>query len=168
MQEIELKFSVADFRAIRSKLKKIGGKLVWKGTEQNFFFDTPTLDLRRKKHTLRLREWPPKSASITVKAPPIKQSQKYSIRSEYQIEIDNATLGTQILKRIGFVQWLHYTKHREHWKLKNAAVELDKINGRFFVEIEAPQKTIEKMAQTLGLDWQKRTTKGYLDILQEA
>ena len=51
--------------------------------------------------------------------------------------------------------------------MKNAFVELDTLNSKKFVEIEAPHKTLRKIAQLLNLDFTKSTTKSYTHIVKD-
>jgi len=160
MQEIEAKFRVKNFRNITPKLRKIKARLVWRGIEECFFFTN-------KRHNLRLKKWPGYSNTLTLKTEPKRLSKKYKIRNEYQIEVNDIKITRDMLKILGFVEHFQYKKYREHWKWKDASIELDKIKNMHFVEIEGSKKRINELARILKLDWQQSTTKGYLAILKE-
>lgn len=169
MVETEVKFKVRAFGAIRKRLKSLGGKLIWKGVEKNFFFDTARGDLKKKKYHLRVRRWVGHSNSITLKVPPKRESRKYKVSHEHQIVFhDDVNIARRILKHLGFVEYGSYKKYREHWEFRGAVIELDRVKNLSFLEIEAPKKKIDALAKLFGLDWENSTTKGYLKILREA
>lgn len=165
MKEIEIKFKVNNFEDITARLKKQGAKCDWRGIEESFFFDTPDRRLKRKRQMLRLRRWEGHSNSLTLKLEP-ESSKRFKIRDEYQIMFDDMDTARDILKHLGYAEYLRYKKYREHWVLKDAVVELDKLKSLYFVEIEASQDRIQELVSELGLDWKKTTTEGYLTILK--
>ncbi|MDA2922096.1 class IV adenylate cyclase [Patescibacteria group bacterium AH-259-L07] len=165
MKEIEVKFKVDNFKSVRPKLKKLGAKLDFKGREHSYFFDTTQYRLKKNKQVLRIKKQD--KARLTFKDKSAHHDKKYKISDEYQVEISDIRIAKEILKRLGFVQWFEYKKYREHWKLPDAVVELDKLENNYFVEIEASKKRINELAQLLELDWNQSTTKNYLEILKE-
>jgi len=167
MKEIEVKFLVPSLDEFREKIKKMGGRLEWSGQETSFFFDTPGQELKKKGKFIRLRKWDGHSSSLTLKVRPKDGTGKYKIRDEYQTEVSDLEMVKKILGNLGFVQIFSYTKHREHWKLEGACVELDNLGGQSFIEIEGSKKAINQLAGKLGLDWSESTTKSYFDIAQK-
>jgi len=167
MKEIEIKFRVRDFKRVREKLIQLDARLDWKGLEESWFFDTPKQLLKQKKYNLRLRRWSGHKDTLTLKTKPAEEDLKYKVRNEYEIEVDDIRVACTILEHLGFKKYLRYKKYREHWLLKDAAVELDKLSGQYFVEIEAPKKRIDELAIFLGLDWQKAEKRGYISILRD-
>lgn len=165
MKEIEIKFRVKNFKGILSNLKRLGACLEWSGREENFYFDTRAMRLKKLGGALRLRRWPGHSERLTLKTP--SPTKRYKVRNEYQIDISNLKTMRTILENLGFYNSLHYFKKRSHWKLEGAAVELDVLRNEYFVEIEGPKKKIDKIAKELGLDWKNSTTKSYPKILTE-
>jgi len=168
MKETEVKFEVKSLKPVAEKLKAMGGSLVWKGSEESWFFDTPKQTLRRAGKMVRLRDWQGHSKTLTLKTAPEKISTKYKVRNEYEVKIENLGIMERILKELGLVEAFKYKKYREHWALPGASVELDKIAGRYFVEIEAPEKTINDLASRLGLSWDTATTQSYFFIINSA
>jgi len=166
MKETELKFEVQDFKGLRQALQKIGANLVWKGTEQNYYFDTIDKKLEKAGIDLRLRKWEGHSNTLTLKLA-AEKNKTVKVRQEFQIEINDISIMSRILKILGFFQIFRYEKAREHWQLKDASVELDKLNNKYFVEIEASQKRIGELGRFLNLDPTKSTAQGYLEILKE-
>lgn len=167
MIEKELKFEVKNFVNLRPILQKLGSRLIWKGKEKNFYFDTQDKKLEKSGTALRIREWQNHSNTLTLKIPAKQKNESVKVREELQIEINNIQTAARILNTLGFVKIFYYQKNREHWKLKNASIELDKIKNKYFVEIEASQKIIKKLTDILNLDWKKSTTKDYPAILKE-
>jgi|SRR3989344_4950731 len=167
MKEIEVKFRVADLGAPRKKLKALGWRCVWKGNEENYFFGTPSRVFRRAGSNLRLRRWNGHSVSITFKTKPKTAGKRYKVRNEYQIMADSLPAARSLLIALGYTEIFRYKKYREHWKLRGASIELDRVMGVLFVEVEGSRKIIEKYAHLLDLDWARSTTKGYLTLLRE-
>ena len=169
MKEIEIKFGVKNLDETRLRLKKLGARLVWKGVEESRFFDTPTNDLRKKGQVIRLRKNENYKNTLTIKISSAEDGKRYKIKNELEITIDNINTAQKILRSLGFTkEFFRYKKHREHWELSHASIELDKTRGGCFVEIEASKQTIGRLAKKLDLDWAQSTTKGYVSILKES
>ena len=165
-KEIELKFFVKSFEGILPRLKKLGGRLKWKGIEKNWFYDTPKEDLRKKGDNLRLRKWRGHSETMTFKNKTVHKK-NFRRSNEFQLET-NVDMMRKIFKGLGFNEFLYYQKYREHWVLPGrVSIELDKLKGKNIVEIEASPKKIKELALKLGLNWKTSTTKGYLGLLRE-
>ena len=73
MKEIEVKFRVKRFEEIRKKLKRMGARLVWKGVEITYSFDTPEGSLRAADKQLRLRRARGWCDTVAVKVRPAKK-----------------------------------------------------------------------------------------------
>lgn len=163
-KEIELKFRVENFGNLREKLKKLGAKLEWKGKEENWYFDTPNNGLRKKDSALRIKRMG--DVKLTLKeGRHIERGVK--VATEYQVVVDDPHIMKIILEKLGFDNVLYYRKYREHWRLGNAYIELDTLNSKRFVEIEAFHKLLKELVYKLGLDFTKSTTKSYTHILKE-
>ncbi len=162
-KEIELKFRVKDFAPIRKKLKSLGAKLVWKGREKNWFFDTKDRIFLKNDSGLRLKV--SDRARLNLKeGKHIERGVK--IAYENEAEVDNPVVIRYILEKLGCKIYFQYSKHREHWNLWNGHVELDTVRGMKFVEVEASHKNIRKIARLLNLDFARTTTKSYTQILR--
>ena len=167
MKEIEVKFQVKNFKKIVLALMELGAQLEWKGVEVSYFFDNAEGTLRKEHKNLRLRKWEGEKNILTLKTPAERTSKKYKIKNEYEIVVDNIDRARNLLKHLGFQEYLRYKKHREHWKLPDAAIELDTLMGHHFVEVEAPKKRIDELAHALGLEWSHVVRQGYVSILRE-
>lgn len=168
MKEIEVKFRVHDFSSIRSKLRTLGSVLVWKGMEENIFFDTKNRNLYKNGTLFRLRYWDRHSVVLTVKTTPKNASKRYKIKHEYEVELNDFNAARQMIHALGFAEDFQYKKFREHWKAGDAFVELDTIGRMRFVEIEGTQKTIQETARALRLDWKSAERRGYVTLLKGA
>ena len=168
MKETEVKFFVKNFNTIRPKLKKMGGRLIWKGTEESWFFDTHKNTLKRKGQMLRIKKLANHGFTLTFKNAAKKNDKKYKSREEKEVTINNSETARNIFKNIGFKEVFKYTKLREHWDLGKAHIELDKLKNKYIVEIESSKKEIGRIAKLLGLDWAKSTTETYIRILKES
>ncbi|KKW18758.1 MAG: hypothetical protein A2131_02670 [Candidatus Sungbacteria bacterium GWC2_49_10] len=163
MKEIELKFRVGDFSSIRKKLRALGAKLLWKGTEENWLFDTPDFKIWKGNQTLRIKTMG--DTSLTLKTGK-KVVQGAKVAEEHQIMITDAKIGRIILEKLGYSVTLHYKKYREHWRIGTSFVELDTLeDGRKFAEIESTHKGIKNLAQKLRLDFSKSTPESYTKLL---
>lgn len=166
-REVELKFRVDDFAEIRKKLKNLGAKLVWKGREEDWLFDTKDHQLQKRNVILRVRK--SDGGHLTWKERP-KKFVKAGVKMlhEYETAISDPSVAVFIFRRLGFGVWVHYFKHREHWKLPGAVVELDTLNKKFkFVEVEASRRNIKLFAKKLGLDFAESTTQNYIQVLEK-
>lgn len=164
-KEIELKFRVDDFTQARKKLHQEGAVLEWKGIEQNWFFDTPRRDLRKRDAALRIKIVDDTRITLKEKQP---EQKGMKVADEYQVTVDDAKTMREIFERIGFVETLHYRKRREHWILGNIQIELDELSpSHRYVEIEASIPRIKNLARKLNLDLAKSTTKTYIQLVKE-
>ena len=162
-KEIELKFRVDDFSSIRKKLRALGGKLLWKGREENWLFDTPDFKIRKGNQTFRIKTMGDTSLTLKTGKKVVKGAK---VAEEHQIMITDAKIGRIILEKLGYSVTLHYKKYREHWRIGTSFVELDTLeDGRKFAEIESTHKGIKNLAQKLRLDFSKSTPESYTKLL---
>ena len=162
-KEIELKFRVKDFGPIRKKLKVLGAKLVWKGREENWFFDSRRFNFRKNDSALRIKI--SDRPTLTLKTGKhIERGVK--IATGHEAEIGDPFNMRFILERLGMNRALRYSKKREHWKLGKSYVELDTLNpSNKYVEIEGSHASIQSIDKKLNLSFAKSTTKSYTEIL---
>lgn len=166
-KEIEVKFRVEDLDGFRSRLKKLGAELVWQGTEKNYYLDTPDQKLHRAGQVLRVREWSGHSNSFTFKEDVAGQDdKKYKVRTKLQIEVSDAPVLLEILKKLGQKPFLEYKKERAHYKLGKNHIELDRLGRDHFVEIEGAKFEIDRLVGLLGLDWSAREKRSYVELVK--
>ncbi len=160
--EVEAKFKVANFRAIRRRLRALGAGYCGTAIQLDRFFDTPDRELYRGDRGLRLREVRMvKSAPgcrkggvlLTYKGP---RQARAAVKSRQEIEthVEDSQALAEILRAAGLKVFLKLQKRRASYKLGRCRIELDELPLLgCFVEIEgASGRAIELAAARLGLD----------------
>ena len=162
--EIEAKFSVPDLEKIRRCMLNLGGKVsIPKHLEHNRYFDTPDRDLKAGKEILRIRSG--SQIHMTYK----RQAGTFESRTEIELVLDSADNAQALLQALGYELILKYAKERETCELHGAQVMLDELPYGRFVEIEGPSlDNVRDVSGSLGLDWQKRVSMGYLALFERA
>jgi len=165
-QEIEVKFFLHDIALFEKQIIQEGGKLIQpRSFEINYRFDTKDHHLRNENKILRLRK--DTSSLLTYKGPTTIQD-GIRIREELEIPIENIQLAKKILESIGFTIEQIYEKYRTVYSFKNNCIMLDNLPIGNFVEFEGDNPVeIKKIAQELGLIWDRSVQFGYLQIYQK-
>lgn len=170
--ELEAKLKVADFEAVRRRLRESGAQRTGAVLENNAFFDTPDQTLLSQDKGLRLRRsrddaTGEQSFVITVKGP--QQNGLLKSREESEVGVEDGHDATGVLHALGFEPTLSFEKKRESWKLGGCEVELDElpILGRY-VEIEGPgEDAIAQVCAMLGLSNLAPIKTGYITMLSK-
>lgn len=168
--EIEAKFAVPTFDAVRAALHAAGATHVGRVLETNRFFDRPDGSLRQSGCGLRVRalqtlDGPARGSSITFKGPlapgPLKA------RPEYEVQVDDAGSAAALLAQLGFVEFFAFEKRRESWRLGACEIELDELpHLGCYVEIEGPStERIEESRRLLSLETVDNIRASYLGLL---
>lgn len=163
-KEIEVKFFVDDLDVVRKKLKKLGAKFEWRGSEHDVFLDTASLALKKRGDILRIRV---SERNLLTYKRNVTTHGKFKIADEHQLDISDAKELQTIFEHLGFKPRLEYKKNREYWEYDRACITLDQLPFGCFVEIEVSQKKIKSIAAKIGLDFDKSTTKGYRRLVEE-
>jgi adenylate cyclase class 2 len=163
-REIEAKFSVPDLEEIRRCVLNLGGKVsIAKHLEHNRYFDTPDRHLKSGRQILRIRS--DSHIHMTYK----RQAGTFEDRIEIELALDNVDDAQAMLQALGYELILRYSKERETYELHDVQVMLDELPFGQFVEIEGPSlDSVRKVSNSLGLDWQKRVSMGYLALFERA
>lgn len=156
--EIEAKFPVENFVAVRQALVRLGAKLWGTVIETDQFFDTPECSLRKNDCGLRIRTYQvvgkgsARPALVTYKGPKAK-STSLKIRKELQTEVADPALLGGIFESLGFERKLTVRKRRSSYQLRLCRVELDELAGiGRFVEVEGPtESAVQNACRKLGL-----------------
>jgi len=173
-QELEAKFRVDDFRAVRRSLKTARARYLGTALELDVFFDTPGRDLYRGGSGLRLRRvrvlrgvrggrnsgW-----VLTVKGPKRRNS-RLKVRREVETDVTDGEAISEILRVAGLVKTVTVQKRRSTFELDRCKIELDELPriGRF-VEIEGPNpRAVESARKKLNLPDEPITTS-YLEMI---
>ncbi len=162
--EIEVKFPVRSFGAVRKKLVESGAKLLYKSREEDFYFEPFS-----RKAVLRLRnhdgDW-----ILTYKELVSSKDSQKAIELETHVE----PVMMDILKKTGHKLVMKKIKQREAWQFKGTTVNLDTVEGiGKFIEIEFLGKpeigdsVLKNVSGLLGLDWDSRITVSYIRMLLE-
>jgi len=164
-QEIEIKFRVADLRALTRKLRAAAFRIVTKRThEMNTLYDLPGEVLRGKQELLRLRqygsEW-----KLTYKAK--KKTGRFSSREELETVVADGKKMDLILRALGYAPSFRYEKFRAEWTDGKGQVVVDQTPIGNFCEIEGAPRWIDATAKKLGVTGKDYITKNYAGLFSD-
>jgi adenylate cyclase class 2 len=164
-QEIEIKFRVADLRALARRLRAGGFRVTTPRThEMNTLYDLPGEVLRVRKELLRLRkygtEW-----TLTHKAE--KRTGRHSSREELETSVGDGKQMDLILRALGYAPSFIYEKFRAEWTDRKGQVVVDETPIGNFCEIEGPPRWIDATAEKLGVTAADYITKNYARLFLE-
>ena len=162
-QEIEVKFYLQDLAAFRQRLLSAGAFLTQPRVKEiNLRFDTPQKDLSQKAQVLRLRQ--DEAAHLTFKGPGALEGGVLS-RQEIEFEVSDFAAARRFLEALGYRVFTTYEKIRENFTLAGVQVSLDEMPFGNFTELEGPTpEAIRKLAESLGLAWERRIAMSYLEL----
>ena len=148
-RETEIKFGVADERALIRTLRRAGFRLLTPRTlEMNTLYDLPGEVLRGRKQLLRIRkygsEW-----TLTYKAK--KKTGRHSSREELEISVNDGKRMDLILRALGYAPSFRYEKFRAEWTDGKGHVVVDETPIGNFCEIEGAPRWIDATAKKLGV-----------------
>ncbi len=168
--ETELKFCKPDFSRVQENLSRLGAEFRFRSLERNLVLDDAGSSLRRQGMLLRLRQLGNRFV-LTFKRPPdgLSAEAAYSVRvAKVLEEIETCVTDFQamqtILEALGYRPAFSYEKVREEWALGNSVICLDRLPFGRFVEIEADEPEILRLAAELGLDHSCATTENYHEL----
>jgi adenylate cyclase class 2 len=164
-QEIEIKFRVADLRALARQLRAAGFRLVTPRThEMNTLYDLPREILRRRKELLRLRKygstWTLTHKSGTTRA-------RHSSRVELETAVADGKTLDLILRALGYAPSFRYEKFRAEWSDGKGQVVVDETPIGNFCEIEGPSRWIDATAKKLEVTLADYITKNYATLFAD-
>jgi adenylate cyclase, class 2 len=164
-KEIEIKFRVADLRALARKLRKAGFHLVTKRThEMNTLYDLPGEVLRKRKELLRIRkygsEWTLTHKSGTKRG-------RHSSRIELETKVADGKKLDAILHALGYSPSFRYEKFRAEWSDGKGSVVVDETPIGNFCEIEGPPRWIDATAKKLEVQPNHYITKNYATLFAD-
>ncbi|MFZ0732429.1 MAG: class IV adenylate cyclase [Candidatus Sulfotelmatobacter sp.] len=164
-REIEIKFRVANRRAILRKLRDAGFRLKTGRThEMNTLYDLPGEVLRNRKELLRLRQYG-KSWKLTHKSG--SKAGRHSSRMELETAVDDGKKMDSILRALGYSPSFRYEKFRAEWTDGKGDVVVDETPIGDFCEIEGPSRWIDVTAKKLGVPSSEYITKNYATLFAE-
>jgi adenylate cyclase class 2 len=164
-REIEIKFRVADMRALTRKLRGSGFHLVTpRRREMNTLYDLPGQVLRKRKQLLRLRrygsEW-----TLTYKSG--KKTGRHSSREELETPVSDGMQMELILRTLGYAPCFRYEKFRAEWTDGKGQVVVDETPIGNFCEIEGAPRWIDTTAKGLGVSEADYITKNYAGLFSD-
>jgi adenylate cyclase class 2 len=165
LQEIEIKFRVADLRALNRKLRAAGFRLVTRRThEMNTLYDLPGEVLRARKELLRLRKYGP-VWTLTHKSG--GKRARHSSRLELETAVADGKKLDLILRALGYAPTFRYEKFRAEWSDDKGQVVVDETPIGNFCEIEGLPRWIDATAKKLGVQPADYITKNYATLFAE-
>ena len=159
--ETEIKLRVADARAVRRALGRLGFTLVTRQRERDIVLDTPGARLRRAGCLLRLRRAGP-FWILTYKGV-TSADLRYKSRPESETHVDDGKRMLAILGGLGYRPVFRYEKIRTAFRdqTKGAVVCLDVTPIGAFLELEGPRRWIDRTARALGYEPADYITSSY-------
>jgi adenylate cyclase class 2 len=177
--EIEIKLRVLSLAAIHKRLKHLHAREIIPRTyESNTLFDTPQQHLRSRGQIIRLRIVKAASAIgksslrdaslpgiLTYKGPSRrvrsastsganpKRPSRFKVKEEVEVSVSAAMEMPRILRALGLRPSFRYEKFRTTYTLpglRELKVELDETPVGVFLELEGPEKAIDRAARILG------------------
>ncbi len=169
-REIEIKFRVANLRALAWKLRAAGFRVKTRRTqEMNTLYDLPGDVLRTRKELLRIRkygrEWTLTHKSGTKRG-------RHSSRVELETPVTEGKKMDAILRALGYAPSFRYEKFRAEWIDKKmpdgkGLVVVDETPIGNFCEIEGPPRWIDATAKKLGVTPADYITKNYATLFAD-
>lgn len=164
-KEIEIKFRVADLRAMARQLRAAGFQLTTPRThEMNTLYDLPGQKLRKRKELLRLRSYGSDWKLAHKSGSKIK---RHSSRVELETSVGNGKKMDEILRALGYSPSFRYEKFRAEWGDRKGQVVVDQTPIGNFCEIEGKRRWIDATAKKLGVGRDQYITKNYATLFAE-
>jgi adenylate cyclase, class 2 len=161
-QEVEIKFSVPDLKALENKLREHGFHCETPSTHEiNTLYDLPGQRLRRKGELLRLRCYGDKW-KLTHKAK--GKPGRHKSRGELETGVSDGKAMHALLRALGFAPSFIYEKFRAEWSDGGGNVVLDHTPIGDLAEIEGKTRWIDRTARALGIVPQQYITKSYSEL----
>ncbi len=164
-REIEVKFRVADVRALTPKLRGAGFRLVTPRTyEMNTLYDLPGAVLRGRKELLRLRKY---GSQWTLTHKSKGEIGRHKARVELETGVSDGRKMDLILRALGYAPSFRYEKFRAEWTDGKGHVVVDETPIGIFGEIEGASRWIDATAKKLGVTAADYITKNYAGLFLE-
>jgi adenylate cyclase class 2 len=164
-REIEIKFRVADLRALDRRLRAAGLRRVTRRThEMNTLYDLPGEVLRKRRELLRLRKYG-SDWKVTHKSQGKKG--RHSSRIELETGVEDGKTMDAILRGLGYAPSFRYEKFRAEWSDGKGQVVVDETPIGNFCEIEGPSRWIDATAKKLGVKPEHYITENYATLFSD-
>jgi len=164
-RETEIKFRVADLRALGRKLRALKFRQVTRSTREfNTLYDLPGQTLRKRKELLRLRqygsEW-----KLTHKSG--SKVSRHSTRDELETGVKDGKTMEKILRALGYAPSFRYEKLRAEWTDHKGQLVIDQTPIGNYCELEGPPRWIDATAKKLGVSHSEYITRNYATLFSE-
>lgn len=164
--EVEIKFRIADLKALTAALKSAGFHLATPRThEMNTLYDFPGRTLRARGALLRLRRYGERW-TLTYKDKATNGG-KHKSRPEIESQVQNGPAMDQIVRALGFEPVFSYEKFRTEWTDKRGQVVVDETPIGNFGEIEGEPEWIDRVAGKLGITEKQYIKASYSELFQQ-
>jgi adenylate cyclase class 2 len=164
-REIEIKFRVADLRALARDLRTAGFRLVTRRThEMNTLYDLPGDVLRGRKELLRIRKY---GSEWTLTHKSKAKVGTHSSRQEIETKVEDGKNLDLIVRALGYSPTFRYEKFRAEWADEKGKVVVDETPIGNFCEIEGPPRWIDATAKKLGVAAADYIVKNYATLFVE-
>jgi len=161
-REIEIKFRVADVRALARKLRAAGFRIVTRRThEMNTLYDLPGEVLRGRKELLRIRKY---GSEWTLTHKSKGKIGRHNSRLEMETSVGDGRKMDAVLRALGYAPSFRYEKFRAEWTDGKGQVVVDETPIGSFCEIEGAPGWIDATAKKLGVDAADYITKNYATL----
>jgi adenylate cyclase, class 2 len=161
-REIEIKFRVADSRALTRRLRAAGFRLVTPRThELNTLYDLPGQVLRGRKELLRIRKY---GSEWRVAHKCKGKIGRHNARVELETGVADGKKMDLILRALGYAPSFRYEKFRAEWTDGKGHVVVDETPIGNFCEIEGAPRWIDATARKLGVVEADYITKNYATL----
>jgi adenylate cyclase class 2 len=161
--EIELKFPVADVRALRAAAVALGFELITERTfESNTLYDTADRQLRAQRQILRLRQYG-RRWTVTHK----RQSAagdgdlRYKTRIETESQVEDGEALAEIFTQLGYAPVFRYEKFRTEWSAGAGHLVVDETPIGVWAELEGAPEWIDAMLAGLAVAAETCSTDSY-------
>lgn len=163
--EVEIKFLLADSKALARRLRASGFRMVTRRThEMNVLYDLPGNPLRRHGEILRLRKYG-KRWTLTHKSKGTEG--RHKSRQELETEVADGATFDKILRALGFTPAFTYEKFRSEWTDGHGQVVIDETPIGNVAEIEGHPRWIDRTARLLGIPRSGYITLSYGAMFEE-
>jgi adenylate cyclase class 2 len=170
LYETEIKLRVKDPKQVRRRIAELGFRPVQaRHFESNHLFDFPDQRLRKSRRLLRLR-FVDDHCLLTFKGAP-SRSPDYKVRREIETNVEDGHQMQEILQSLGMREGFRYEKFRTLYAPRGKRKVLETPNLVYdetpignFLELEGPERWIDKVAGQLGYSRQEYITESYAEL----
>lgn len=167
MIENEVKVKVTE--EIEKRLRELF-EFIGEEVHEDIYFNAPDRDFRKSDEALRLRKAGEK-IFLTYKG--AKKGSRVKSRNEIQVEVSDFERARELLKSLGYSEFIRIRKRRKIFRRDDVTVCLDDVEslGSFLEvevlgdDVERAERKIEEVLKELGLSERERITESYLELL---